>query len=283
MTPSGQKVFSRPELDGGHCLYQDEPFLPQSFRFLEAAFLHLAGGRRSDWETCPPVLTVGWREVFNPYRDREIAAAFKGRTVLVSASVSGVSDLAQTDLHADLPGVYLHALAAESLSRFAVGPGQQSQWYYRILLFMVGSLAVFHIRDWYEQRRDRPAERSVSTLTISDTSRVTRTDDATHRQSVVRAEETITAELSPALKPQGEPRPKKWTIKPVWPVLAALAVVYFLCEWKLSLAGRDLLFFVVCNTDEIWWLDPTRVFHSVIDIFKERLQNDEDDVSVPEA
>jgi hypothetical protein len=284
MTPAQQRTFSHPGPGDRGCLYRDEPWWSQIHLFIEAAFVHLAVGRRADWAKCPPVLTVHWNEVFNPYRQAEVGSAFNDRLVLVSASVSGVSDLAQADLHKDLPGVYLHALAAESLVPGSVSPARQAGPYSRILLFLLGSFLVLQVRYWRPlltaraQLRDAPAGTTPPIVT-QDTSVIVmsgndvRTDD--HRQnSIIAAEHFHTERLAvPAAERTSREADTEWSIGPVLWILPVLMMIYWGFEWKLSLAGRDLLFFLICNTDEIWWLDPTRVFGGVINVFKDRLHN----------
>jgi hypothetical protein len=247
-TPDFQKRFSPPQWDEPGCIYRGQPPRRQLRPIMAAAYNHIVHGPRRDWQKCPPVLTVSWQQVFDPRHDEDVATAFGGRRVLLSAAVSGVSDNAQTELHRDLPGVYLHALATESLAELGDESAQPAEWYAGLLRFLLG------------RGPARPAESHARLLLFLAGSVLV----------LVLRLLLKWARPSPSCKEKS--RDNEWSVWPPMAVMIPLACVYWLLQWKFSLAARDLLFFVVCNSRHLWFIDPTQVFAKIIGVFRVRLQ-----------
>ncbi len=271
MTPSEQTEFSQPAFGASDCLYRRGMFgaFRQPMAFGLAFPFHLLGPR-DDWETCPPVLTIPWEAMFDPGRAEQLKRVLKGRVLLVSAAIPGISDRSQTELHSDLPGVYLHALAVEALTS-AFGAAQPALWWERLILLVLASLAVSIARygiylptigeSWFGIRQSR-----VTTLQAPDGSReVSRTETSLEvREEVQSADRAGSGE-------QTVTETKRH--RPVAAAVVVLGVIYSLMGWKLRVLGLDLLFFWICHMDDIWWLDPARIFSKLIEGLRDRLND----------
>ncbi len=110
-TPAEQVNFSVPEVGPTPwtppaCYYRGGT---KSLWLLASAALR---GPLLDWSTCPPVPLMTHAQFDDPRSP--LASTLSGRIVFVgSANLSGLNDTADTALHRALPGVVIHALAAD--------------------------------------------------------------------------------------------------------------------------------------------------------------------------
>lgn len=280
LTPVEQRTFPLVGPQDHACMYKEDTVVAavaavprQLGSYVTALFSHLIQGRVGNWQACPPILTIPWHIAFDPRRDADVAAALDDRLVLVSASVSGVSDMAETELHQNIPGVYVHALAAEALANQWVGPARPAPWQQRIAILFAGTLLVLGTRSLVTAGRGPRARRPVSRRLREARWTIVQIGQARAllgtRSSAGLAHKRRLHPASLSRSPR-----TKWTLGPVIPALLLLFLVYWYLEWKVSLVARDSLYFVICNYEDIWWLDPAQVFHRAIEWQKERLQSD---------
>jgi hypothetical protein len=135
LTPSAQRHFSRPyDAASAPCLYTDDIALPHAL--LVTAARHLIVGLRTDWQSCPPVTTVPWNRIDTPDGLDYVIESVVGRFVFLGAILPGVRDTAETTYHAELPGVYMHALATEAMLS-PQGRSARAAWWDRVSVLFV--------------------------------------------------------------------------------------------------------------------------------------------------
>lgn len=254
-TPMAQDPFSEVP-DDSPCLYRGEPLIPPkqprnaARRWLETAnvlFRYLAFGPRTDWVSCPPVLTLPWSAVLDHSDAAAVRGALKDRVVLVSAAIAGVSDWTQTSKHRDLPGVYVHALALEMLLPKAIGPPRRAESYARAIILAIGSVVVLLAHE--VAAKILPVLNKIAPRVGLSNVR-TRIPAGKVKQGSLAV--SVAASLVVAI---------------------LLAFIYAALEWKLTIFLADIFFFCSCNIKEIWCLDPVQLLARTIAHMKNRLGN----------
>lgn len=78
----------------------------------------LTHGPLADKLFCPYTRTVTVAHLLSFSRDQDVETALRGRTVLYGAAFRLTGDVVNSPVYAELPGVYLHAMAYDNLATF---------------------------------------------------------------------------------------------------------------------------------------------------------------------